>query len=139
MEIPNAFVSHPSPPTPAEIESALGSAVNLWQELIDWAGDQGVADKEWKSISPKYGWSLRLKRKNRTILYMGPCSGCFRAAFVLGARAVEAARESDLPRNAVDAIVAAPRYAEGTGVAFFVKRKGDLAAIKKLVILKLAS
>ncbi|MFZ0744124.1 MAG: DUF3788 domain-containing protein [Terracidiphilus sp.] len=139
METPNAFIDHPTQPTLSEIESALGPAADLWHQLIGWVEKQGVAEKQWKSISHKYGWSLRLKRRNRTILYIGPCAGCFRVAFVLGDRAVEAARESDLPPRVIEAIETATRYAEGTGVAFFVRQESDLGAIMKLVNIKLAN
>jgi hypothetical protein len=30
----------------------------------------GCSGREWKSYSPKYGWTLRLKQKKRTILYL---------------------------------------------------------------------
>ena len=60
-------------------------------------------------------------------------------AFVLGDRAVEAARQSNLPLSLVEAIEAAPHYAEGTGVVLFVRQKGDLAAVQRLVPIKLAN
>ena len=44
----------------------------------------------------KSGWSLRLKVKKRNIVYLAPCNGCFRVAFIFGDRAVAAARQSDL-------------------------------------------
>ena len=49
--------------------------------------------------SPKYGRSLRLKLKKRTIVHLCPCDGSFRVAFILGDRAVKAARQSDLPKS----------------------------------------
>jgi hypothetical protein len=140
METPNAFIEHSDRPSPAELSAALGPSTTVWEQLIGWlAAEHGVADLEWKSTSPKYGWSLLLKLKKRTILYLGPCAGCFRAAFVLGDRAVAAARQSDLPKKVLKAIDEAPRYAEGTGVRLLIKRQSDLAAIRKLAAIKLAN
>ena len=106
---------------------------------MDWLATQGVAEQEWKSSSPKYGWSLRLKLKKRTIVYLGPCDGCFRVAFVLGNRAVAAARQSGLPKPVLKLLDEAPRYAEGTGLRLMVKGPKDLAAIRKLALVKLAN
>jgi hypothetical protein len=106
---------------------------------VDWLAEQGVAEQEWKSVSAKYGWALRLKLKKRTIVYLGPCDGCFRVAFVLGDKAVAAARTSELSKSTLKLIEEAPRYAEGTGVRLVVKTPRDLAAIRKLALIKLAN
>ncbi len=140
MDIPNAFIGKAEQPTAQEVSAALGASSEAWRQLVDWlAAEQGVADGEWKSSSPKYGWSLRLKLKKRTIIYLGPCAGCFRVAFVLGDRAVAAARQSNLPKSVLKLIDKAPRYAEGTGVRLIVKGAKDLPAIRKLAAVKLAN
>jgi hypothetical protein len=140
VDIPNAFIGKAEPPTPKEIAVALGSAAQTWEQLVSWLGQQhGVTVQEWKSISPNYGWSLRLKLKKRTIVHMSPCDGCFRVAFILGDRAVKAARESDLPKTVLKLIVDARCYAEGTGIRLLVRSAKDLAAIRKLAVIKLAN
>jgi hypothetical protein len=140
MEPVNAFIGHFTQPSPQEIAAALGATAALWQQLIDWlAAEHAIADREWKSTSPKYGWSLLLKLKKRTIVYLGPCDDCFRASFILGDKAVAAARASDLPKSVVEVIDASRRYAEGTGVRLLVKRPADLAAVRKLAQIKLAN
>jgi hypothetical protein len=96
-------------------------------------------DEEWKSISPKYGWSLRLKLKKRTIVQLSPCDRCFRVAFILGDRAVKVTRQSDLPKSTFKIIHDAPHHAEGTGVRLEAKKPGDLGAIRKLALIKLAN
>ena len=137
---PNAFIGKTQKPSPKEITEALGSSAETWQQFVDWmAREQGVALEEWKSISPKYGWSLRLKLKKRTIVHLSPCDGCFRVAFILGDRAVKAARQSDLPKPVLKIIHDAPHYAEGTGVRLEIQKPSDLAAIRKLALIKLAN
>ena len=139
MDTPNAFIGKTAPPTQNEIDAALGATADVWKQLLDWLAEQAVADQEWKSSSPKYGWSLRLKLKKRTIVYLAPCEGCFRAAFVLGDRAVAAARQSDLSKTTLKLLDEAPRYAEGTGVRLIVKATKDLASVRKLAAIKLAN
>ena len=90
-------------------------------------------------MSAKYGWGLRMKLKKRTIVYLGPCAGCFRVAFVLGDRAMAAARQADLSRTALKLLDEAPRYAEGTGVRLMVRASEDLADVRQLTLVKLAN
>jgi hypothetical protein len=139
METPNAFIGRKTLPTPEEVFEALGTTAAKWIQLLDWLATQGVADQEWQSSSIKYGWSLRLKLKKRTIIYLAPCAGCFRASFVLGERAVAAARQSDLPKAVLKLLDEAPRYAEGTGLRLMVKAAKDLPIIQKLALIKLAN
>ncbi len=139
MDIPNAFIAKVAQPTPTEVHDALGASAETWKLLVNWLAEQGVAEQEWQSISPKYGWSLRLKLKKRTIVYLGPCVGCFRVAFVLGDRAVAAAGQSGLPKSVLKLLDEATRYAEGTGVRLIVRGAKDLPAIRKLAAIKLAN
>ena len=76
--LPNAFLDQPAKPTGAELTAALGPSMSLWNQLVaDVAREGGVNVQEWKSISKKYGWSLRLKLKQRNIVYLSPHRGCF--------------------------------------------------------------
>jgi hypothetical protein len=140
VEIPNAFIGKREKPTEEELSSVLGASAKPWNEFVAWlAEEQGVAIQEWKSYSPKAGWALRLSLKKRNIVYLAPCQGCFRVAFILGNRAVKAALESDLPAAVVNAIKDAPKYSEGTGVRLMVKRPSDLPALRKIALAKLAN
>jgi hypothetical protein len=138
MMLPNAFINQTEKPTDDELSAVLGPARALWDQLLaELAGELDVTIQEWNSYSPKAGWSLRLKREKRTILYLSPCRGSFRAAFALGDKAVEAARRSRLPKRVIQIIDEAKRYAEGTGVRIDVNRPPDIAVVKKLAVLKL--
>lgn len=140
MDLPNAFIGQIKPPSEKDIAAKLGAASAIWTELIGWLNEKGITHGEWKSVSPKkYGWALRPSLKQRTILYLGPCERCFRASFVLGDKAIEAARTSGLPKSLVKKISEARRYAEGTGIRVMIRKPADLAAVRKLVEIKLAS
>lgn len=139
METPNAFIGQAKQPTDKEVAAALGDCSELWKQLVDWHAEQGAEIQEWKSSSPKYGWTLLLKRKKRTILYMTPCAGCFRVSLILGDRAVAAARASNLSKGTLKVLDESPHYPEGTGARLMVKGQRDLAAIRKLALIKLAN
>ncbi len=140
MEILNAFIGKKEQPTPEELAAALGPASGVWNELVEWMATKlGVATQEWKGIYVhKYGWSLTLKMKKRTIVYLAPCTGCFRAAFTLSDKAVAAAKTAKLPAKIQHALAEAPRYPEGTGLRLVVKAAADLGPVRKLAEIKLA-
>jgi hypothetical protein len=133
---PNAFIGRTKPPTDEDLSTELGAARALWDELLT---ELALPIQEWNSYSPKAGWSMKLKLKKRTIVYLAPCHGSFRVAFVLGDKAMEAARQLKLPKAVLKIIDEAPRYPEGTGVRLEIAARKDLAAVKKLAEVKLAN
>jgi hypothetical protein len=138
--LPNAFIGKPHPPTDDELTDTLGLAKALWDQLLaGLATEHQLTVQEWNSYSPKAGWSLRLKRKERNILYLGPCQGAFRVALVLGDKAVAAARKSDLPQSVVKNINKAKRYPEGTAIRFEPVNSKDIKPILTLAGIKLAN
>jgi hypothetical protein len=135
---PNAFIGKTAEPTDAEIEKALGTAKPIWDGLIaEMEALHKIAIQEWNSYSPKAGWSLRLKRGKRTILWLSPCSGCFRVTFILGGKALLAARQSGLSAGGVRVLDEAVKYPEGTGVRLLIKGPRDIATVRKLAVAKL--
>jgi len=135
---PNAFIGKKATPTDADLAEALGLTKTLWDSLIAAvAAQHGVTTQEWRCYSAKAGWSLRLKRGKRTILWMAPCKGHFRVAFVLGDRAVDAARQGGLPTRILRMIDQAEKYPEGTGIRLPIKSPRDIPAVMKLAVLKL--
>jgi hypothetical protein len=136
---PNAFIGKSQPPTADELTAALGDAKVLWDKLLgELADEHNLTVQEWNSYSPKAGWSLRLKLKDRNIVYLAPRTGCFLTSFVLGDKAVAAARQSGLPQSVIKTINEAKRYAEGTAVRIEMKKPKDIETIKQLAAIKLA-
>ncbi|HUI55829.1 MAG TPA: DUF3788 domain-containing protein [Bryobacteraceae bacterium] len=135
---PNAFIGKAERPTDGELAAALGPAKSLWDQLVASLVDDFQLDgQEWSSYSLKAGWSLRLQRRKRNILYLIPCRGCFRAAFVLGDKALQVARQSKLPQPVVRMLAEAKRYPEGTAVRLDVAGPKDLEVILKLAKAKI--
>lgn len=140
MDTQNAFIGKAAQPTSLEVAAALGSSAAAWTQFIDWlAATYGVLLQEWKSDSLRYGWSLRLKKKDRNIVYLAPCNGCFRVSFVLGDRAMEAVHRASFSAAVAQVIAEAPHYAEGTGVRLIVHKPADLAPVRALAAIKLTN
>jgi hypothetical protein len=137
--LPNAFVGRTRKPSEAELSEALGPAKEPWDALVArLAEDHGVRDQEWKSYSPKAGWSLRLARKKRTIVWLAPCPGAMRVAILLGDRALAAARQAKLPKRLRKALDEAVRYPEGTAARIDVRSARDVPGLARLAEIKLA-
>jgi len=136
----NAFSNRPTPPADADLAAALGPARAAWDEFLAALARDQLADRhEWKCHSPKWGWSLRVCRKQRTIVWLSPGRGGFNVAFILGAKAVAAARAARLPASVASALAIAPKYPEGTGLRLVVKSARSLPALCRLAAIKAAN
>jgi hypothetical protein len=136
----SAFDDKSSSPRAVELTKTLGRTSGLWDKLRDHlTSEYQPLFEKWTFPGQKWGWSLQLKQKKRTILYMTPRKGFFSAGFTLGERAVKAAHESDLPESVLTTIDSARKYAEGRGVRIEVKSKTDLETTKKLAAIKMAN
>jgi Protein of unknown function (DUF3788) len=130
---PNAFIGKPAPPSASELAAALGKSSLLWERLIRELKSERLIDgQQWHSYSKNAGWSLKLLRGERVILYMSPLDGCFRASFALGERAVQAARTSGLSSATLKLLSEAKKYAEGTAVRIEVHTADDVETVKKM-------
>jgi hypothetical protein len=135
----SAFDGKSRPPSPAELKKVLGKSAGLWDQLISHITESSPPiTEQWNFSGAKFGWSLRLRRKDRIVLYMTPQAGVFLVGIVLGEKAAKAAHESSLPDSVLTLIDGAPRYAEGRGIRLAVATRRDLLAVKQLAALKMA-
>lgn len=134
----SAFGDAARQPTAAELAATLGPAAEAWDSLIAHVtGAYGPVVAQWNLASAKLGWSVRLKKGDRILLYLIPQAGRFLVGVVLGGQAVAAARAADLPAAVRRALSEAPRHAEGTGLRLPVRGADDLPAIEILTALKM--
>src|SRR5688500_3702738 len=123
----NAFLGRTAPPSDSDLGKALGRAKPLWDQLVaELASDHDVATREWKSYSAKHGWSLRLKRGKRTIVWLVPYAGCFQILFIFGEKALTAIRQTAVPERVLRMLDEAPEYPEGTGLRFQITGAKDI-------------
>ena len=137
----SAFDDKSQPPRPARLRNVLGPSAGLWDRLIAFvAKRQAPLTESWGFPGVKYGWSLRLKKKDRTLVYLTPCEGHFLAGIVLGDKALGLARAGGLVPAPVLALVeTAPKYAEGRGVRVEVRNAADLETAEHLVSIKMST
>ena len=128
-----------TPPTEASLKQALGESfaiLNKLKKVI--AAKYPPVSFEWGFTSKSTGWGMRIKQKERVILYMTPCEGYFLASLALGDKAVKAAQESNLPNKVLKIIAGSRRYAEGTGVRLEIRSMSDVPIVEKLAAIKLS-
>lgn len=136
----NAFINHPTPPTDADLATALGDAKAVWDDLLATLARDGITTgHEWKSHNAKWGWSLRVVKKKRTIVWLSPGRDGFNVLFILGDKAVAVARTARLRMDARHSLATAPRYPEGTGVRLVAKSVRDLPVLCQLAAIKAAN
>jgi hypothetical protein len=135
----SAFGDKNGQPDDTAIAEVLGPASSLWPELrAAMQAAHGPLVEEWNYSGKAYGWSLRLKRKTRTLVYMTPCRNYFLASLALGEKACRAAHDGGIAPAMLAIIDAAPKYAEGRGVRIEVRRNQDVRHVLQVVALKAA-
>jgi hypothetical protein len=135
----SALVDKAAQPDRDTLADALGPTAGLWSDLIDSlhaAHDPLV--EVWTYSGVAWGWSLRLKRKKRVLVYLTPGRGHFLASFALGEKACLAAHEHAIAPAMLAIIDAAPKYPEGRGVRITVRRAVDVTHVLQIVALKAA-
>ena len=133
----SAFSDGTKPPSDGELRSVLGKAYNPWAKLLSLVGDRiGPMNEVWGYTSASTGWGLRVRHKERVILYMTPQQNQFLVSFALGEKAVAAAGSAKLSAGVRQAIDEAPRYAEGRGVRLEIRNSSQLASLATLAHIK---
>lgn len=136
----SAFDDEAGPPNAGELAAVLGRASELWIGLVRHMSETypPVAE-DWNHGGDKFGWSLRLRRKNRNLLYLTPQLGQFLLGVVLGELAAERAHDEHLAEPVLAVIDSAPRYGEGRGIRIPIRTQDDLAIALALAALKLGA
>jgi len=136
----SAFDDKSKEPGASDLQRTLGRTSPHWDSLrAHVAAEYAPLDETWNFAGANWGWSLRLKQKKRTVLYMTPCKGHFLVGFALGEKAVKAAHDSALPDSILTIIDEARKYAEGRGVRIKVTSKKTLEGTKRLAAVKMAN
>ena len=127
-------------PTSSDIESELGRSWSAWHTLTSWLSEHfSPLTDEWRFTGEQWGWSWRIKRKKRTIIYLLPCRKYFRVTLILGDKAVKKALQSPLPDSLVKEISLAKKYPEGRVLRFEIRSKKDLPSLLHLVNAKMST
>ena len=135
-----AFAGRAKSPDDIALAGALGDAHAAWNRFLELlASELEVTVREWRSYSPKWGWSLRVKRKARTIVWLAPLKGAFEVVFILGDKAVRAAQTAGLSETLLRKVNGAEKYPEGRAVRFVIRSERAVPGLVKLAAIKIAN
>jgi hypothetical protein len=136
----SVFTDRLKKPDNRRLNRAIGESGEHWKAIkTHIVKKHGEALEEWKYYGPKAGWVLKVLLKRRNLFFLTPLKGYFRIAFVFGDKAVSAVEKSNIRAAVKRDLKEARRYVEGRALRIEVKRQKDVAAVKKLVDIKIAS
>lgn len=122
------------PPDECRLRAALGASAAAWDKLQLQVQAGGPLELEWAFPGPSFGWSLRLRRSKRILLYLTPQRDFFHVGIVLGERAAAAAlADASLPAEVRQALGEARPYAEGRGLRLPCRTENELAPLLRLL------
>lgn len=135
---PSVFLDKTQPPGAQDLVRVLGRSKRWWDDIAGFVAQQyGPITETWGFSGKKYGWSLGLKQKKRSILYLVPGQKTFICSFALNEKAATEARARRLPANLLKMIEGAPRYPEGRAVRMEIKTVSSVESAKKLITVKM--
>ncbi len=133
------YMDKSHPPNDDELVADLGRSGRIWEDIKQTlAANYPPLTEEWTYSGAKHGWSLRLKQKKRAIVYLIPGRKCFTTTFVLGDKAIAAARDQqDLPQELEEILKSAPKFPEGRAVRLEIKTKKDAVLLPTISAIKM--
>ena len=128
----------PAPPSAAAVAELLGPAQKLWDRIREGVGHLATPlTEDWVFSGAKHGWALRIKHRQRAVLYLKPLERHFRVSLAFGPDAVKSAHERKLPASVLRLIDEAPQYPEGKAVRIEVRGPADVEVALQLATIKL--
>lgn len=125
-------------PTTNDLIEKLRNTYQIWDKIKNYVFnlDNSLTDM-WGFTGKKYGWGYRIKDKKRAVIYLIPCDGFFKVAFVFGKKATEQALNSSIPDNVKKEISETKVYAEGRGFRIDITKDEDFDFVKELIYIKM--
>jgi hypothetical protein len=137
---PSQFVDFPHPPGRSDIRQVLGRSAAAGDELRTRISKHfGNVTEDWAVPARKYGWSLRLRLRKRTIIHLSPRAKHFIAASILGERATAAVRGSELAPEVIAPVEQATRYKEGRVIRLKIRIKRETEVVEAPARIRMAN
>lgn len=136
---PGVFLDRATVPDAPAVDAAIGSAAPRWRSLrAALATAYPPLTEEWSFGGRRYGWSLRLRQRDRPVVYLTPLAGRFRASLALPERTMEAALAASLPADIRTIVAAAPSYPEGRAIRVEVTSDEEAEGILTLARIRMS-
>ena len=127
----------PAPPDAAALAELLGPAGALWTQLTDAIRTNHTPVTErWVYGGRKYGWSCRLERRKKGIVYLMPDAGHIRVGLALSDAARDVVLAGNLPATIREPLATATKAIEGWPVRMIVRTPTDVEVALKLASIK---
>lgn len=127
-----------SPPTPAEIRSALGSCFPLWERLTRFVETRYRAEGVWSTWGPAgYGWGYRFKHKGRSLTAFYPQKEHIIVQVVLGKAQAEHALQLELGEKVAKMLRESPQLRDGRWLFIPVTSESDVRDVESLLLEKM--
>ena len=123
-------------PSPAEIESALGAALPLWQKLLRFIDNSYQMEPELSFGGKKYGWNLWYRKSGKSLVSLYPQAGGFVAQVVLGMEQVEQAMHLTLHSGVGTLLRETPQLHDGKWLFIPVATEAEEADVEQLLLVK---
>ena len=134
----SVFIDKSIKPDNQMLADTLGSSYKLWEKFkTRLTANYGELNEDWKFYGQKIGWALKLLYKKRNLFFLTPYEKYFQIAFIFGDKAVSVIEKSDLPKNIIEEIKYARKYAEGRGLRIEIKKPNDIKFVLKLTEIKI--
>ncbi len=131
------FTDKDHQPTEKEILSAVGPKIHLWETLIEIVRKNYAPQQDLKYLyGKKYGWAVRFRIKEKTLLSLYPAQPGFTVQINLRPGAVRKALGMGMGKNVVDTIAKAHPYPEGRWLFIHVVSKKDVVDIQRMLPLR---
>ena len=124
-------------PEPTTLAEVLGRSFGRWEELrAGLAADHGPLTETWKFYKH---WTLQVRTKRRTVLWMSPRTKHFLASAAFGEKAVAAVKASELDDRTKTTVAGAVQYAEGRAVRIEVRTRRDQEIVRRLAEIRMGT
>ena len=133
----SVFTDKTKLPGDRELAETLGETKELWDRLKTHVKETypNIVE-DWKHYGKNSGWTMKLLKKKRNLFFSYPGQDQFVVVFIFGDKAVQAVEDSSLPRDIVNTLKEAKKYAEGRGLPVTVTNRDDLEIVKQLITIK---
>ena len=134
----SAFIDKNHQPSEKELITALGSAQENWNSMLEEIRRVGRTQEDFKFMYGKpYGWGTRFRLKGKLLAAVYPNQNHFVVQIILGPKQLEEADHIRLHPNAREAIQCANPYPEGKWLFIKVEDKKDIEDAIELLKLKM--
>ncbi len=125
-------------PSENDIDEYIGSRIAMWKDIHEYMSGNYDFLPELAFFTKKYGWTIRYKRKGKTLCYFFPEKEAFSILIVLGNKESDRVIEerSELNKNIGDIFDSTEQLRDGRWLWLRILNKSDIESFKILLTAK---